>query len=183
MKRILIARLFALAIAILLFWAAPAHPSSLEGYIYSKCLDTYGTKKSREKARYYTPLITRQAKKHGIDPFLVASLVWHESNFNPREVSPAGALGLCQVMPLWFRHYRVPLSAWRDPEANLGVALRIYSGYRGRMARTFRGIDRLELDHRTLVAYNRGPKAVSRGVTRSRYSRLILKDARRPHAR
>lgn len=165
-------------------WVAPAAhaappTASLEAYIYAKCKNTYGATRSREKARYYAPLITRQARRHGLDPRLVASLVWHESNFNPREVSSAGALGLCQVMPLWFRHYRVPLSAWKNPEANLGIALRLYQSYRARMAKRYPGLPTRALEHRTLVAYNMGPRAVSRGIHRSRYSRKILADTLR----
>jgi soluble lytic murein transglycosylase len=36
---------------------------------------------------------------NGLDPFLVASLIRQESEFNPSAVSPANALGLMQVLP------------------------------------------------------------------------------------
>lgn len=44
-------------------------------------------------------LVEREARRHGLDPFLVAGLIRQESWFNPRAVSPAGAVGLMQVMP------------------------------------------------------------------------------------
>ena len=43
--------------------------------------------------------ITAAAKKHGIDPALLAGLVKQESGFNPNAGSPAGARGLAQPMP------------------------------------------------------------------------------------
>jgi soluble lytic murein transglycosylase-like protein len=43
--------------------------------------------------------ITAAARKHGIDPALLAGLVRQESNFNPTAGSPAGARGLTQLMP------------------------------------------------------------------------------------
>jgi peptidoglycan lytic transglycosylase len=44
-------------------------------------------------------VITREAKAFGVDPCLVAALVREESHFDPRVVSPAGAMGLMQLMP------------------------------------------------------------------------------------
>jgi soluble lytic murein transglycosylase-like protein len=43
-------------------------------------------------------LISAAAKKHGIDPALLAGLVKTESNFNPNAQSGAGAKGLTQLM-------------------------------------------------------------------------------------
>jgi soluble lytic murein transglycosylase len=54
--------------------------------------------------RLYFPVLEREtliasAKKNGLDPVLVASLIRQESSFNPRATSPAGARGLMQLMP------------------------------------------------------------------------------------
>ncbi len=40
-----------------------------------------------------------RSERHGLDPYLVASLIRQESEFNPSARSSAGALGLMQVMP------------------------------------------------------------------------------------
>ena len=37
--------------------------------------------------------------KHGVNPFLVMGLAWHESGWQPSVVSSAGAVGIMQVMP------------------------------------------------------------------------------------
>jgi soluble lytic murein transglycosylase-like protein len=39
------------------------------------------------------------ALKHGVNPYLVMGLAWHESGWNPSAISSAGAVGIMQVMP------------------------------------------------------------------------------------
>ena len=47
----------------------------------------------------YKAEIDAAAAKYGIDPALLRGLIHQESNFNPSAGSPAGAQGLCQLMP------------------------------------------------------------------------------------
>lgn len=44
-------------------------------------------------------LIWNEARSYGRDPYFDAAVVCLESNFNPGSTSPAGALGLYQLMP------------------------------------------------------------------------------------
>ena len=46
----------------------------------------------------YGQLIEAAAKKHGIDPAIIAGLIETESNWNPNAVSGSGAKGLTQFM-------------------------------------------------------------------------------------
>lgn len=48
----------------------------------------------------YEEIIKQEAADHDLDPFLVAAVIKSESGFSPRAVSPVGARGLMQIMPL-----------------------------------------------------------------------------------
>jgi soluble lytic murein transglycosylase len=47
----------------------------------------------------YWPIIVANAEKNNLDPYLVASLIRQESEFNPGAVSRANAYGLMQLLP------------------------------------------------------------------------------------
>ena len=47
---------------------------------------------------YWNDLVT-DSRRNGLDPYLVASLIRQESEFNPGAVSPAHAYGLMQLLP------------------------------------------------------------------------------------
>jgi soluble lytic murein transglycosylase-like protein len=95
--------------------------------------------------------ITAAAKKHGIDPALLAGLVKQESGFNPNAGSPAGARGLTQLMP--------------GTAAGLGVAnvLDPVQNLDGGAKYLRQQLDAFGGDvTRALAAYNAGPGAVQR---------------------
>jgi soluble lytic murein transglycosylase-like protein len=95
--------------------------------------------------------ITAAAKKHGIDPALLAGLVKQESNFNPTAGSPAGARGLTQLMP--------------GTAAGLGVTdvLDPLQSLDGGAKYLRQQLDAFGGDvTRALAAYNAGPGAVQR---------------------
>lgn len=47
----------------------------------------------------YWPVLQRECAKQGLDPYLVASLIRQESEFNPSVISYANAWGLMQLLP------------------------------------------------------------------------------------
>lgn len=101
-----------------------------------------------------TPFATEieaAAKRHDVDPALLAGLVKQESNFNPRAVSSAGAKGLTQLMPGTATGLGV--SDPFDP----AQALEGGAKYLRQMLDQFGGDTA-----RALAAYNAGPGAVSR---------------------
>jgi soluble lytic murein transglycosylase-like protein len=95
--------------------------------------------------------ITAAAKKHGIDPALLAGLVKQESGFNPSAGSPAGARGLTQLMPGTAAGLGV--SNVLDPAQSLDGGAK----YLRQQLDAFGGDVT-----RALAAYNAGPGAVQR---------------------
>jgi soluble lytic murein transglycosylase-like protein len=51
----------------------------------------------------WRPLIVKQSRRAGVSPAWVAGVLWRESMGNPNAKSPAGAVGLMQLMPTWWR--------------------------------------------------------------------------------
>jgi cell wall-associated NlpC family hydrolase len=100
--------------------------------------------------KQYASAIVSAANKNGVPPALLAAVVWQESNFNARAVSPAGAKGLVQLMPATARGLGV------DP-MNPTQALDGGARYLKQQLNTFGG--RTDL---ALAAYNAGPSAVRR---------------------
>lgn len=70
----------------------------------------------------YDSMIETIAEKHGVDPKLVKCIIRVESDFNPEAVSPAGAMGLMQLMKETADYYslRDPF----DPAANVDAGIR-----------------------------------------------------------
>jgi len=75
--------------------------------------------------RTLRPMIDGIAKRHGVDKDLVHAVIAAESGYNPKAVSPAGAIGLMQVMPATAADYGVASAdALFDPETNVKVGTR-----------------------------------------------------------
>lgn len=97
-------------------------------------------------------LVNQLAKRHGVSQQLAHALVTVESNYEPRALSPKGAMGLMQLMPATARQYAVDDPF--DPAQNLGAGLQ---HLRGLLDRFGKGRESL-----ALAAYNAGEGAVVR---------------------
>ncbi len=97
----------------------------------------------------------------GIEPELAFRLVRVESVFNPRAVSPAGALGLTQLMLGTAREYEpnVTREQLLDPDVNLRIGFKYLRG----LIRDYKGDLKL-----ALLVYNRGPVAVQKSISMGR---------------
>lgn len=96
-------------------------------------------------------MIDDTAKRHGIDPALVHSVIRVESNYQQKAISPKGAQGLMQLIPATAQRYGVANPF--DPSQNLDGGVR-YLKY---LTERFDGDLRL-----ALAAYNAGEGAVDR---------------------
>jgi hypothetical protein len=101
----------------------------------------------------YSDLVLKVSDKHGMDWRLVASVIAVESSFNPRAVSPKGALGLMQVMPSTAALYRVKSTELFDPKRNIEAGVQhlkmLNTRYSGDL-------------EKVIAAYNSGEGAVDK---------------------
>ena len=102
--------------------------------------------------------LREDAAKNGLDPALVAALIWQESTFDPSAVSAVGARGLMQIMPPTGRELarglglKYKIDMLHEPDRGLELGTR----YLKRMVDGFGGrVDK------ALAAYNAGPSRVS----------------------
>lgn len=112
----------------------------------------------------------------GIDPELAFRLVKLESEFNPRAVSPVGAVGLTQLMLPTAKYFDRTISKEKlhEPRTNLRIGFR----YLRALIEEYHGDAKL-----ALLVYNRGEVAVKNaiqaGVDPSNgYDRLLTKGYR-----
>lgn len=107
---------------------------------------------SYDQATDLAHLIQKTAKRYNVDPLLVTALISQESAFRPDAVSPVGAIGLGQLMPLTAQDLGV--NPW-DPAENLDGCVRYLSQNLQRWRHTDIPVAL------ALASYNAGPGAVS----------------------
>lgn len=95
-------------------------------------------------------IVEDAAKRHGVDPLLVHSVMQVESGYNKYAVSPKGAQGLMQLIPATAQRFGVRNPF--DPKENIEAGVK----YLKQLQAQF-GDDRL-----ALAAYNAGENAVTR---------------------
>ena len=105
----------------------------------------------RRPGAEYDGFINEQAAAHGIRPELIRGVIQAESNFNPRALSPKGAMGLMQLMPATAADLGVrdPFNALENIRGGIKYLRQLLNRY-----------DRNEA--LALSAYNAGPGAVDR---------------------
>ncbi len=128
---------------------------------YCQAVRYYNSRLSEQQVRAITEAILHYSYYYGLDPRLVVALIACESNFRPKAVSSAGAVGLGQLMPGTAREEGVNPY---DAQLNIHGVCRVLCGHlkrygdHGEYMRT--GYSRgLEL---ALAAYNAGPGAVEK---------------------
>lgn len=106
---------------------------------------------SRNSTPNQNSLIRDAARKHNVPEKLIHSIIKAESNYNPKAVSPKGAVGLMQLMPTTAKAYGV--SDLFSPQENIEGGVK----YLKDLIKIY-GKD-LEL---ILAAYNAGQEAIKK---------------------
>ena len=100
-----------------------------------------------------TPLIDAIALSEGVEPALVHAVITQESGYRPHVRSPAGAVGLMQLMPATGVRFGLSSAARADPAQNVRAGVR----YLKWLIRRFNGALPL-----ALAGYNAGEGAVQK---------------------
>lgn len=94
---------------------------------------------------------------HDVDPVIFKAQIRQESRFNQHAKSPAGAVGVAQIMPETAKGWKVdpkdPLQALDAAARNMGRYMRTYKA---------QGHDERTSYKMALAAYNAGPGAVAK---------------------
>ncbi|HVI09191.1 MAG TPA: transglycosylase SLT domain-containing protein, partial [Candidatus Binatia bacterium] len=110
--------------------------------------------------------LKRNATANGLDPYLVASLIRQESEFNPNAVSRANAVGLMQLLPKTgklvakeVKLKRYTASQLYTPAVNLQLGTRYFRGM----------VDKFGSFEYALAAYNAGSDRVEEWLAQGKY--------------
>jgi len=111
--------------------------------------------------------LKRSSAANGLDPYLVASLIRQESEFNPNAVSRANAVGLMQLLPKTgklvakeekLKHYSA--SQLYTPAVNMQLGTRYFRGMVDKFGGSF---------EYALAAYNAGSDRVNEWLAQGKY--------------
>jgi soluble lytic murein transglycosylase-like protein len=113
----------------------------------------------------YDAAIRRAARRHlppGWDWRIFKAMVYQESRFDPKAVSPAGAVGLCQLLPTAAGALGVRVDRLRRPEVNLDAGARYLRQCWDAVAGLEDLPPRWERSRAAIAAYHAGPGALRR---------------------
>ena len=96
-------------------------------------------------------MITEASKSHGVSFSLLKALIKIESDFNPRAISNAGAIGLMQIMPENIKALNIkdPFDPWENIMGGTRYLKQLIGRFNGKLPMA-------------LAAYNAGPNIVDR---------------------
>ncbi|MFQ5459099.1 MAG: lytic transglycosylase domain-containing protein, partial [Myxococcota bacterium] len=121
-------------------------------------------KRTHDLLRYtypdaYGARVRAEAARYGVDPRMAWAVMREESTYRPRIRSPAGAVGLMQVMPATATRLegKIGVTGAAGKLENPGVNIRLGTYYLSWLMKRYRG--RMP---RALAGYNAGEDAVDR---------------------
>lgn len=129
---------------------------------------TFDRLAARPRTNGYDGLIAKYARGSGLDPRLIKAVIAAESEFTAKAKSPAGALGLMQVMPATSEEMGISGKALYEPEANIraGTLYLVHLFERAWRRYHLKGVAYTDappwLVQRIVAAYNAGPRFLAR---------------------
>lgn len=113
--------------------------------------DANETKTNETDPSRFDAIIEEASALYGVNSALVKAVIQAESRFNPLAVSPVGAKGLMQLMPVIAKEYGAadPLDAKQNVFAGVKYLSNLLDRYNGNVSMA-------------LAGYNAGPTAVKR---------------------
>ncbi|MBK1642194.1 hypothetical protein CKO12_09945 [Chromatium okenii] len=146
--------LFHLILAIIVLLPVPTAATEPALEIPAANTETTASPSAPMSATTLKTMVDQTAHTHGLDRDLIHALIRAESAYNPQAVSPAGAVGLMQVMPATAADYGVNHSAALfEPKTNLNTGMRHFK----------RLLNKYDNIAAAVMAYNAGEGALERG--------------------
>lgn len=108
----------------------------------------------------YDFLLKKYAERSGMDWRLLAAIVYHESKFDERALSPLGAKGLMQLMDVAALHFNRPEAKLFDPEENIDLGTMLLDELITKFRRE--GVADEDVLRFALASYNVGGGALAR---------------------
>jgi membrane-bound lytic murein transglycosylase MltF len=124
-----------------------------------KWLENPNSSSERDKLRRYLDLFREYGDRFGFDPLALAAQAYQESGLDHESRSPAGAVGLMQILPSTAADPNVDVSDIDDPEGNVHAGTKYLAFIRDRY---FDEPELSDWDRRALTwaAYNAGPRKI-----------------------
>ncbi|WP_445115931.1 lytic transglycosylase domain-containing protein [Acinetobacter sp. WZC-1] len=117
-------------------------------------------------ANRVAPMIVQSADRYAVDPLLIAALIRQESSYRNYAVSPAGAVGLTQVIPSYWQQ-TCPGDLFEE-FTNINCGTYVLASY-NRSAGSWK---------KALAYYNVGPAGYSSGWRMKRQGKKYSKQVR-----
>lgn len=106
------------------------------------------------KEKLYFPIIYRESNKRNLDSYLILAQVKKESGFNSNAHSPAGAIGLSQIMPKTAESLGYSPREMLDPEKSIEAQTKLMrQNYEKFSSENFNDTEKSKL---SLASYNAG---------------------------
>jgi membrane-bound lytic murein transglycosylase MltF len=130
-------------------------------YLSVKAIKSSTSQRELQKFKSYVKYFQKYSDQYDFDYLMIAAQAYQESNLRQDLVSPAGAVGIMQVMPEFAAAHPVNVPNVHQPEQNIRAGTKMLS----LITTTYfndPGITRMNKTLFTFAAYNAGPNRIVR---------------------